>query len=283
MDDVDGWVVNINDGNPAFSHAARRREAFQHTLGGPAGGSFTGGQPTPWPAGRGQRFRLGLACALPVVLGYLPIGFAVGVLAAQTGLSAGATGFMSLLVYAGASQFIAIGLLGAGAPPLTIVVTTLLVNLRHFLMSAALSPYLRGVRPLALAALAFTLTDETFAVDSVEFQRRGRGDPWFMSGLHLLPYVTWLASTMVGAAVGGIVADPQVWGLDFALPAMFIGLLALQWRAGAVAWTVLAAGGLAVAAARAIPGWNVMLAAPVAATLGLLFQRRGRGPSASGG
>lgn len=266
--------MNAKSGNQPFFSGTRDSSGVREPAPRGSGRAVRRDGSDAWPQGRAQRFRLGLMGALPVVLGYLPIGFAVGVLAAQTGLSAAETAFMSLLVYAGASQFIALHLLGAGAAPLTIVMTTLLVNLRHLLMSAALSPYLRGVRASALAFLSFTLTDEVFAVNSVEFQRRGRGDPWFMSGLHLLPYLTWQGSTVVGAVLGGMISEPEAWGLDFALAAMFIGLLVLQWRSGTVALTVLMAAGLAVGFAPALPGWGVMLAAPVAAAVGLVFQRR---------
>ena len=125
--------------------------------------------PTTNGAPRRTRWRRGLAQAAPVVLGYVPIGFAYGVLARESGLSMRETVLMSLIVYAGASQFIAAGLFAAGAPPLSIVVTTFVVNIRHALLSASLAPYLRHWRPPALAAFAYHLTDETFAVHAVRY------------------------------------------------------------------------------------------------------------------
>lgn len=114
----------------------------------------------------------GLSQAAPIVLGYLPIGFAYGVLAGKAGLSPYSAVLMSVLVYAGASQFIAAGLFAASALPWTIVVTTFVVNLRHALMSASLAPHLRAWRPRALAAFAYQLTDETFAVHSAGLVER---------------------------------------------------------------------------------------------------------------
>lgn len=220
-----------------------------------------------------QRFWQGMRLAWPVVMGYVPIGLAMGVLAANIGLSPFETGAMSALVYAGASQFVAVALLEAGAPGLSIVATTFLVNLRHVLMSAALSPFLRGVRPGVLAALGFFITDETFAVSHGEFSRRGHGDPTLFTGLALTAYLSWLLSTVAGAWVGGALAAPEALGLDFALPAMFIGLLVGQLRertslAVAVMAALIAAGG-----GKFLGGWSVMAAAMIAAAAGVILKR----------
>ena len=85
----------------------------------------------------------GLSCGLPVILGYLPISFAFGVLAANNQIPFAAALGMSVFVYAGSSQFIVVGLLAQGAAITTIVFTTFLINLRMFLMSAALLPQVR--------------------------------------------------------------------------------------------------------------------------------------------
>lgn len=220
-----------------------------------------------------SRFWQGVRLAWPVVIGYVPIGLAMGVLAGQTGLTPLATGAMSALVYAGASQFVAVAMLQAGAPAVSIVLTTLFINLRHILMSAALSPFFRGVRPRMLWAIGFLVTDETFAVSHGQFAAEGRGDPAVFTGLGLTAYVSWLASTVAGAWVGGALSTPEAWGLDFALPAMFIGLLAgqLKDRVG-LAVAVLAALS-AVGGGRFLGGWSVMAAAMLAAAAGVVMRR----------
>ncbi|HLT58215.1 MAG: AzlC family ABC transporter permease [Limnochordales bacterium] len=220
-----------------------------------------------------HRFWHGVRLAWPVVMGYVPIGLALGVLAGQTGLSPLETGAMSALVYAGASQFVAVAMIGAGAPALSIVVTTFLVNLRHMLMSAALSPFLRGLRPGALAGIAYLITDETFAVGHGEFAARGQGDGVIFAGLGLTSYLSWLSATVAGAWLGGALATPEAWGLDFALPAMFIGLLAGQLR-DRLALSVALVAGLAVLAGGPYLGsWSVMAAAVGAAAAGVGVQR----------
>ena len=111
----------------------------------------------------------GAAKAMPIVLGYVPVAFAFGVLARQAGLSELNTVLMSLLVYAGASQFVAVGLFGAGASPATIVLTTFIVNLRHIILSSALAPYMSKWKAGRLAAFGFQVTDETFALHAAGF------------------------------------------------------------------------------------------------------------------
>lgn len=112
---------------------------------------------------------------LPIILGYVPVGFAYGVLAQKSGLSGINTILMSLLVFAGSAQLIAVGLFAAKAAPLAIVATTFVVNLRHLLMSAALAPYLRGWSKSRLALFSYQLTDETFALHVGRFAKGETG------------------------------------------------------------------------------------------------------------
>ncbi|HIQ04108.1 MAG TPA: branched-chain amino acid ABC transporter permease [Anaerolineae bacterium] len=114
-----------------------------------------------------------MKAAFPTVLGYVPIGLAFGALARQIQLPLWQIGLMSALVYAGSSQFIAVSPLGIGTDLLTIIVTTFLVNLRHLLMSSALSSYLRRVSSRSPLLLAFGVTDGNFAVNITRLQREG--------------------------------------------------------------------------------------------------------------
>lgn len=106
------------------------------------------------PTGNTSILKDGLRAAWPICLGYVPIGLAFGVLAQKAGLSPLAVGVMSALVFAGSAQFIAVAMLGAGAGIASIIATTFAVNLRHLLMSSALSVYLRGIRKRWLTLFA---------------------------------------------------------------------------------------------------------------------------------
>lgn len=221
-----------------------------------------------WPPHSRTRLLLGLKGAVPIAMGYVPIGLAMGVLAARAGLSPLEIGAMSVLVYAGASQFIGVGMLAAGFGPLAIALTTLLVNLRHVLMSAALSPYMSRIRRGVAAGLAFFITDESFAVSVGVFRERGRADVAYMVGLYGTAYASWVLATVGGAMLGGAFAVPDAFALDFALPAMFIGLLAGQLREKTAVATAVAAAVIAVAGAPLLGGWTVMVASVGAAAFG---------------
>ena len=108
--------------------------------------------------------RLGATRALPIILGYTPVAAAYGILAQKAGISDLNTVLMSILVFAGASQFIAVGLIEAAVPAASIILTTFVVNLRHMILASALAPHLRKWRVWELAAFSYQLTDETFAL-----------------------------------------------------------------------------------------------------------------------
>jgi len=172
----------------------------------------------------------GARLATPVVLGYLPIGFAFGVLAVQNGIAPWLAVLMSLVVYAGSAQLIAAQMIGAGAPLLSVVATTFVVNLRHLLMSAALAPWLSRMPRSRLILFGFELTDETFALHS---QRQRQGHVPIMAELiacNAAAQSAWTAGTALGALSGALLGDTRPFGLDFTLAAMFIALLTPRCR-----------------------------------------------------
>jgi len=210
----------------------------------------------------------GVRRAMPLVLGYTPIAFAMGVLAQKAGLSTFNTLAMSLLVYAGSAQLIAVGLFGAGAPSLTIVITTFIVNLRHLLLSAAISPKLKGWRRGEIAAFAYELTDETFAVHAAD--PAPQLDKGVAFGLNLTAQIVWVLGTWLGIAAGQVIQDVRPLALDYALPAMFIALLLMQIKDRIQVGVAVLTGLLSVALLLAgLDQWSVIAATVIGATVGL--------------
>lgn len=195
-------------------------------------------------------------------------GTVFGGLAVQTGLRPLQVLGMSVFVFAGASQFVAVPMLAAGAPALAIVVTTYVINMRHYLMAATLAPSFRNVPRWRLALVAHVINDESFAV---AVARRNPPDPSVFVGSAVAVCGAFLAGVAVGTPLGGLVADPARWGLDFAFPAVFLALVALQLRRRADWLVALAAAVVAVAVALVLPGnWHVIVAGLVVSTLGML-------------
>lgn len=195
-------------------------------------------------------------------------GTVFGGLAVQAGLRPLEVLGMSMLVFAGASQFVAVPMLAGGAPALAIVVTTYVINMRHYLMAATLAPSFRNFPRGWLALVAHVINDESFAV---AVARRNPPDPWVFIGSALAVSGAFMAGVSVGTPLGGLVADPGRWGLDFAFPAVFLALVALQLRRRADWLVALAAAVVAVAAALALPGtWHVVIAGLVVSAAGML-------------
>lgn len=215
----------------------------------------------------------GVARALPIVLGYIPIGFAYGVLAQKAGLSAFNTLAMSLFVYAGSSQLIAVGMFAINANPLSIIFTTFIVNLRHLLMASAVAPYLNRWRKWELAMFAYELTDETFAIHSVEFPR-GQPTQAETLALNLAAQFSWVCGSWAGWAAGELITDVKPLALDYALPAMFIALLVMQIRDHTQIVVAAFTGALAVGLLLAgMSQWHVIAATIAGATLGAVLEQ----------
>lgn len=183
-------------------------------------GSVQPADPTPAAA-----FAEGIRDQLPILLGVIPFGLIFGALAVAQGISGWAAQGLSLFVFAGSAQFVAAELVGAGTPALVIVFTILVINLRHMLYSASLSPSMRHLPMRWRLALAWLLTDEAFATTSARLTRGNQLHiAWYMLGTGLALWSTWQASTAVGVLLGAQV--PAGWSLDFALPLTFIALIA---------------------------------------------------------
>jgi len=162
------------------------------------------------------------------LLGYLSIGFAAGVIGKTSGLTIAEITLMSLLIYAGSAQFIMAGMVVSNASAAAIIFTVFFVNLRHLLLSAALSPYFRHLTPLKNMIIGALLTDETFGVAINQTANKKFISEKWMLGLNITAYLNWIVATIAGSFFGEWITNPQKLGLDFALPAMFIGLLVLM-------------------------------------------------------
>lgn len=214
--------------------------------------------------------RAGFLTCVPVALGVAGYGVAFGVLANQVGLSVAEAALMSALVVAGAAQLIAVELWADPVPVVTIVATTLAINLRYSLMGAALQPWFRHLSALQAYGSLFVMADENWALTMRDF-RSGNRRGAFLLGSGIAIWLFWVGSTIVGAVAGEAVGDPARYGADFALVAVFVALAAELWegRSTLVPWMV--ALGTAVVTAELLPGrWYILLGGLAAALVEVL-------------
>ncbi|MBE3553414.1 MAG: AzlC family ABC transporter permease [Thermicanus sp.] len=170
----------------------------------------------------GSEWLNGIKVSLPVALGYIPIAIAFGLLAKGNGIPFTITALLSLLVFAGASQFVAVQMVASGAVWGNIVLFTFLLNFRHFLMSASLSTRILEKSLWRKALIAFGVTDETFSLASFT---PGRLTFPFMLGLNGIAYSSWVIGTLIGYGAGSFLPDELQSSMGIALYAMFISLI----------------------------------------------------------
>jgi 4-azaleucine resistance transporter AzlC len=210
---------------------------------------------------------------MPLLPGVAVFGLVYGVVARQAGLSLVATTTMSVLVFAGASQFTAVSMWGQ-AGGLLIVATTLMINLRHLLMGASMAPHLRGQPAAWKALLAFGMADESYAL-AISRYLRGGGSREFFLGANVALYAVWVLSSLTGGGLGGLVVNPARWGIDLVFPLTFLGLLVpllIRPVTGAVAAT---SGLVSVIAIAWLPGkGNLVLAVLLGSGIGTLLESR---------
>jgi 4-azaleucine resistance transporter AzlC len=219
---------------------------------------------------RRREFLAGVKAELPILLGVSPFGMIYGVLALSAGLPATLAFAMSSVVFAGSAQFVAAQLIGTSAPGIVILVTTVIVNLRHVLYSASVAPYLKDLNTRWKCLLAYFLTDEVYAVAITRVAQSGAspsGPPslrWYFLGAGLAQWSAWQTSTLVGIALGTQI--PPGWTLDFAIALTFIALVIPTLTDRPTVAAALSAGIVAVLTA----AWPYKLGLVVAAVVGIL-------------
>ncbi len=219
----------------------------------------------------------------PLVIGGAAFDIIFGALAISSGVSVPGTMAMSLFVFAGSAQFIAVGLIAAGASVPVIILTTLIVNLRHALYSATLAPYVKHLPQRWLLPLGYTLTDESFVVTSTHYTTPGdiTYKHWYFLGANLGMYVPWQISTWVGIFAGTRIPDPSRLGLDFAMSVIFIGMLVPLIKSRPVLAAVVVAGVVAVIANPLPNKLGLMFAALAGVAAGVIVEARTPQPLAA--
>jgi 4-azaleucine resistance transporter AzlC len=196
---------------------------------------------------------------LPLAVSSCAYGLIFGALAQTVGLRLAETTLMSVTVSSGAAQFVVVGLWTTPPVLASVLMATLLVNLRHLLLGATLRRWFARSSRSQLYGSAFFLFDETWALTHREADTGGR-DRGLLLGCGLVLWLAWVAGSALGYLAGGWVPDPTRWGLDFAATAVFLALLTGMWRGkrDLLPWLVAAA--VALGAARWLPGqWYIVL------------------------
>ncbi len=228
---------------------------------------------------RKNQIKEGLLVGLPLTLGYFPVAMAFGLLAKNTGISFLDTSLFSILVYAGASQFMALDLILAGVSFSSIILAVFLLNLRHMVMSASLSLKLENFNKRWLPLVALGITDESFSVLSFT---KGKLNLPFILALQISGYFSWLAGTMLGHLVGEILPQSLQASLGIGLYAMFIALLAPEIKKSknilflsiisGIVYIILNGSGIFTT------GWDIILAIIISSALGVvIFDRNVKG------
>ncbi|MCX4029197.1 AzlC family ABC transporter permease [Endozoicomonas sp. SM1973] len=224
-------------------------------------------------------FFAGAKQTIPLLIGAIPFGIIYGTLAINQGLSPLATLAMSIFVYAGSSQFIAVGLLAAGTSIPIIILTTFIVNLRHMLYAVTLLPFVKSLPQKWRALLAFGLTDETFAVAAKRYfdDQKKNHSPiaghWFYLGSMTAMYLNWALCTLIGITVGKSLPDMQNWGLDFAMYVTFIGMV-VPYLVKRPQWAAVVSAGLVAVVAHSLPHKaGLIIAALTGVIVGVLCER----------
>jgi len=212
--------------------------------------------------------------SVPVLLGYSTIGIAFGLLVVKAGLPWFLAPLMSLVIYAGAAQFMAIGLLAAGTGILQIAVLTLVINARHMVYGLSLLDRFAACRRFK-AYLIYALTDETYGLLTTVEPPAGAKPESFYAAISALDEGYWFAGSTLGAVVGGLVPTALTRGLDFALTALFVVLLVEQIRSIRRIEPYAVAGAATVLAFVLFGPANLLVIAILLAIAGILpFRRR---------
>ena len=165
---------------------------------------------------------------VPVLMGYLAIGMAFGLMLQSIGYGAAWAFFMSLVIYAGSGQYLGVSLLAAGASLSQTAFLTLMINFRHLVYGLSMLEKFRGMGKRKLYMI-FSLTDETYALLSAARPPRGVEAHDYYFAIALLDHSYWIAGSVLGSALGAALGIDTT-GVDFAMTALFLVIAVGQWR-----------------------------------------------------
>ena len=165
----------------------------------------------------------GLRAGIPISLGYFAVAFALGITARNAGISAFQSGVMSLGMLASAGEYAAVTLIASCAGALEMIFTTIVVNLRYFLMGCALSHKIpENASPIHRFGLSYCITDELFAISVAQ---EGYLNPFYTYGAAFISAIGWTAGTVLGVMMGNILPHMLVDALSVALYGMFLAII----------------------------------------------------------
>ena len=211
---------------------------------------------------------------IPVLTGYVVLGFGFGIILKANGYGTGLAFVMSLIIYAGSMQFVAIGLLTGGASLLTAALTTLMVNARHLFYGISMLEKYRNTgkrKPY----LIFALTDETYSLvcrDLSDVPEAERKRYYFW--VSLLNQSYWVAGSVLGAVVGSMVSFNSQ-GIDFALTALFLTVFIEQWMSAKDHWPAIIGVGVSVLCLVIFGSENFLIPTMLAISVLLSFYKEG--------
>ena len=221
-------------------------------------------------------FVQGVKSGLPIALGYFPIAIAFGALAVQTQLSWIEATLMSIIVFAGASQFVGISMLLAGAGAAQIITTTLFLNMRHLIMSLTVNDRMRHFPQSWKNLLSFGITDETFALLTLggagESQEK-EWTPYYVAGLMGTAYLGWVSGTAIGGLGASFIPQEITTAMTVGLYGLFIGLLVPPARKS-LTFGVVALVSMVLNTLLGLildSGWAIVLSTVFAAGLGIVL------------
>lgn len=209
---------------------------------------------------------LGARTASTLAVAVAMYGAAFGVLARQAGLDLVEASAMSSIIFAGASQFVALDMWAPDLPVGAMILAVLVVNLRHVLMGASIAPWMNTLSPVSRFGTLYFMVDENWAM-TVASDIKDEDKPAFLLGSGLFLFVCWNLSTLAGAALVPSMDDPARYGIDFLFCAAFLALLAGSWRGKRDVPVWAASAAAAVAAYWLLPGKWYILAGGIAGGL----------------
>lgn len=225
---------------------------------------------------RRDAVKQGAMAGLPIVFGYVPIAITYGVLAKEAGMSILELTMMSMFVFAGASQFMAAGMVLVSAGMWEIIIATFVINFRHFVMSFSFMNHLRNIPLKQKVPISLGLTDETFSVASLNKEKaRELYGMWFYASMILVSYSAWVLGSMLGGFLGNVLPKALSLSMGIALYAMFIALLLPsireQWRIGVIAIISMVANYIFHVQVGIDQGWSIVIATLLGGIAGIFL------------